>query len=70
MAEAQDDLRATSESLVDDAQQLKELEEKKLALDPADPRILELSRQAESLVDKMASKAAIERQISEELQAT
>jgi hypothetical protein len=70
MADAQDDLRATAESLADDAKQVQELEEKKLEMDPADPRVVAVSHQVESLVDRMAGKAGIEREISEELQAT
>ena len=70
MADAQDDLRATAESLADDAQQVQELEEKKLEMDPADPRMVAVSNQVESLVEKMAGKAGIEREISEELQTT
>lgn len=70
MADAQDDLRTTAESLVDDAEALKDLEEAKLALDPADPQVVTLSHQVESLVEGIAAKAGLEREISEELQST
>ncbi len=70
MADAHDDLRATAESLVDDAVRVKEIEQTKLALYPADPKIASLSRQVESIVEGMAGKAGIQREISEELQPT
>lgn len=68
MPDAEEDLRATAEAIQDDAEQLKQLEARKIALDPDDPLVLDLSRQIEALVAKIADKARAERELSEELQ--
>ena len=68
MPGAEEDLRATAEAILDDADQLKRLEARKVALDPADPLVLDLSRQIEALVGTIADKARAERELSEDLQ--
>jgi hypothetical protein len=68
MQDPEEDLRATSESIQDDADQLKRLEARKTSLDPTDPLVLDLSRQIESLVQRIAEKARAERDLSEEIQ--
>ena len=68
MADARDDLRATSEAIQDDAEQLADLEARKRSLDPTDPAVAELSRLIERLAESVASKATAERELSEELQ--
>jgi hypothetical protein len=70
MRDAESDLRATSESIQDDAAQLKELEAQKRALDPADPRVAELSRRIEALAGTLSDKAQAETELSEEIQGT
>jgi len=65
----EEDLRATSESIADDAARLKALEEQKGALDAADPRLPHLSREAEDLAHDMAAKTTVERVLSDELQS-
>lgn len=68
MPDPEEDLRATAEAIQDDAEQLKQLEARKVALDPDDPLVLDLSRQIEALVATIADKARAERELSEELQ--
>lgn len=68
MTDARDDLRATSESVRDDAQRLAELEARKLSLDPADPAVDELSREVQQLVRTIGHKAAAERELAEEIE--
>jgi hypothetical protein len=67
MPDPEADLRATSESIQDDAEQLKALEEKKSALDPSDPLVVDLSHQIEALVRTVSTKARAETQLSEEI---
>ena len=68
MGEADDDLRATAESLQDDADRLKDLEASKERLDPSDPQVLELAHEAKELARTIADKANIEVALAEELQ--
>ena len=68
MPDAEEDLRATSESIGDDAARLKALEEQKAALDAQDPRVPELSREAEQIAEGMAAKTTVERALTDELQ--
>jgi hypothetical protein len=67
MSDAREDLRATSEAIKGDADQLKRLETEKGSLDPSDPRVAELSREAEQLTERLATKATAERVLSEEI---
>jgi hypothetical protein len=64
-----EDLRATSEAIADDAARLKALEEQKSRLEADDPRLSGLSRQAEDVAHDMAAKATVERALSDELQS-
>ncbi len=68
MGEADDDLRATAESLQDDADRLKDLEATKEGLDPSDPKVLELAHEAKDLARTIADKANVELALAEELQ--
>ena len=67
MPDAKDDLRATSEAVLDDAQRLADLEARKLSLDPADPEVDTLSREVQELVRTIGHKAAAERELAEEI---
>ena len=67
--DARSDLRATSEAIQDDAERLAGLEARKRSLDAADPEVVDLSQQIETLARRMADKAAAERELSEEIQA-
>lgn len=68
MGEAEDDLRATAESLQDDADRLKDVEASKERLDPSDPKVLELAHEAKELAGTIADKANVEVALAEELQ--
>jgi hypothetical protein len=68
MPDAEEDLRSTAEAIKDDADQLKDLETRKISLDPADPAVVELSREVEELTTGLAHKATAERELSEEIQ--
>jgi hypothetical protein len=66
--DAVDDLRATADSLLTDAERLARLEERKLGLDPTDPAAVELSREIEDLTEQIRREAIAEREIVEEIQ--
>jgi hypothetical protein len=68
MPDAQEDLRATSEAIQDDAEQLAMLETQKRDLEPTNPEVVEMSRRIEELAQEMATKATVERELSEEIQ--
>ncbi len=68
MPDAQEDLRATSEAIQDDAEQLAMLETQKRDLEPTNPEVVEMSRRIEELAQEMATKATAERELSEEIQ--
>ena len=69
MTDAHDDLRATAEALQQDADELEALEKEKEGLQPEDPRLAELSHQVEALLKRMATKAAVERALVDEVQS-
>jgi hypothetical protein len=64
---ADEDLRATAESIRADSHALTELEDEKLALPPDDPQVDVLSARALELAERIALKARAEQQLSEEL---
>jgi len=65
---AEEDLRATSDSIQDDAARLKDLEDEKAGLDADDPRVPDLSREIERLGHALAEKTTVERVLADELQ--
>lgn len=67
MPDAEHDLRATEESIRSDTQQVDSLESEKSSLDPADPKVLELSERVEGLATELAGKAEAERALSEDI---
>ena len=67
MSDAEDDLRATSEAIQDDAHLLADLEAKKLALEPTDPEVDRLSLAIQQLVQTISHKAAAELELAAEL---
>ena len=68
MPNARDDLRATSDSILSDAERLISLEERKRRLDPEDAEVRMLSVQIEELSRRVHKEAKAEREIAEELQ--
>jgi hypothetical protein len=68
MPDAHEDLRATSEAIQDDAEELATLEVRKREIEPTDSQVVDLSRRIEELAQEMATKATAERELSEEIQ--
>jgi hypothetical protein len=64
----QQDLRATELSIQKDAERVKTLEEEKSELDPADPRVEQISERVVDLTAGLQAKAAAEHEISKEIQ--
>jgi hypothetical protein len=60
-----DDLAATSESLEADAREVVAIEEEKRDLEGGDPRLVDLSQQAERLARGIEDKSRIERDLSD-----
>ena len=60
MADVEKDLKVTSRELVADAARLQEIEAEKGRLDPTDPKLLELSREAEAIAAELPIKTAVE----------
>jgi hypothetical protein len=65
--ERMEDLAATSESLRRDARQVVEIEEEKEDLDPGDPRLSSLSREAERIAGEVQQKSRVERDLAEKV---
>jgi hypothetical protein len=63
MSERDDALRATTDDLIADAEELEALERRKASLEPDDPRQDALAVKAEALVRTMVPKAAAQREI-------
>ena len=62
-----DDLRATAEDLIADAEKLKAIEERKLAVDPSSPAIVDLSQEAEKVARQIVNKTRAETKLAEQL---
>jgi chromosome segregation ATPase len=63
-SQAEEDLRATSEALRSDATRLAELEDAKLGLDPADPRVDQASAEVVQLASEIKDKSEAELELS------
>ncbi len=61
--ELQSDIQATAEDIAADSEELHGIESEKATLDAGDPRLLELSAQAEALARGIASKTAAEHEL-------
>ena len=64
---ADEDFRATADSIRADGRELSALEDEKLRLRPGDPRIDALSARAVELAERIAMKTRAEQQLAEEL---
>ena len=64
--ELRDDLRSTAESLVDDAERLREIELQKMDLEPEQTETHRLAEKAEKLADDIAHKARAEKRLVEQ----
>ena len=63
MSDLQDELRATTDDIKSDAEELRSLEEVKASLDPADPLQDVLAARVVDLVSEMVPKAEAQREI-------
>ena len=70
MGDPKDDLRATSESISQDARQVDALEKEKTKLDPEDPKVQLISKKVEAVIDTMQDKAAAETALVDEIGAS
>lgn len=66
MGEKRDDVRATAEDLVADAERLKRIEERKLELSADDPDADRLADESEQLLHEMDRKARLQSQLTDE----
>ena len=64
MDDVAEDLRATTESIAHDAQQLRELELEKATLDVDDPRLQDLSEEGRRLGERLARTTRAEEQLA------
>jgi hypothetical protein len=70
MGDPKEDLRATSESISQDAREVDALEKEKTALDPEDPKLQVISKKVEAVIDTMQDKAAAETALVDEIGAS
>jgi hypothetical protein len=70
MGDPKEDLRATSESIQQDARKVEKLEKEKTALDPEDPEVQVISKKVESVIGAMQEKASAETDLSNEIGAS
>jgi len=63
MSDLQDELRATTDDIKSDADELRSLEEAKASMDPADPRQDVLAARVVDLVSELVPKAEAQREI-------
>ena len=66
MTDAGDDLRATSEDVAADAERLRQIEERKQALPPDDPELIELSAEAERIARRLVPKTVAQKELATE----
>lgn len=66
--EAEDDLRATADSLGADAARLHELETRKRSLDPSDPEVVAISEEAAEIAGRVGTASAAQLELSRDIQ--
>jgi hypothetical protein len=65
--DAEEDLRATGDSIQDDLKRLSDLEAVKQRLDVSDPQVEKVSDEAVTVAERIARKTRIERDLADEL---
>ena len=70
MAELDDDLHATAESIAADAARLVAIEGEKRAIEPDDPQMIELSTESEHLAGGLVAKTGAETQLAKEAKSS
>jgi hypothetical protein len=68
MDELEEDLRATAQAIEADADRLAAIEDEKKTLGSSDPRLLELSQEAELIAKRLVPKTVAERALAVETQ--
>ena len=68
MDDLEEDLRATAQSIEADADRLAAIEDEKKTIGSADPRLLELSQEAELISKRLVPKTVAERALAVETQ--
>jgi hypothetical protein len=63
MSEDLEDIRATAEDLIGDAERLKQIERTKLELKPGDPRLAKLTDEANMIIARMQPKGQAQKQL-------
>ena len=66
VTDAGDDLRATSEDVVADAERLRRIEERKQSLPSDDPELIELSAEAEKIARDLVPKTVAQKELATE----
>lgn len=66
IADLANDIKATGSDIAVDAERIQEIEEEKVTLDLADPRLLELANESEAISAKVAVKAKVETALIEQ----
>jgi hypothetical protein len=69
MDDLEEDVRATAQSIEQDADRLAAIEDEKKGLPVGDPRLLELSREAEMIAKRLVPKTVAERALVVESQS-
>jgi hypothetical protein len=64
MSEDLEDIRATAEDLIADAERLKQIERTKLELKPGDPRLARLAEEASMIIAQMQTKGQAQKQLN------
>jgi hypothetical protein len=67
MGEPDDDLRATIADVHEDALELASIEAEKALLEPTDPKVVELSHEAEGAARRIRAKTVAQRELAEEI---
>jgi hypothetical protein len=62
--EQAEDLKATAEDLIDDAEKLKKIERRKMTLEPGDPLLVELAEEASAIVARMQPKSQAQEELA------
>jgi hypothetical protein len=65
MSELEDDLKSTGEAIRGDADRLKQIEEAKAALDADDPRVVELSEDAQKMAHRVHRETMVESHLAD-----
>ena len=63
MSEIEDDIKATAVAIKQDAETISDIEDEKITLDADDPRVADLSVEAEAVATRLLEEAQVEREL-------